>query len=500
MEKWIFPKDINMKKIVLTTLITLTALFTGCAKDEFGVNKISQTKSTGNIDTNTATQCSSFTLIKPHVDFLFLWDNSPSQFGMDSSLKNALNKTISKVSERFDYRVLLAPITTGVGEYQGTSHTSLIAENPKNLSVLIQNTYLKKKEDAFNLLSTIPVYNNGRYEPTYDRILHLLSWAKSNNIFRKNSYLVIVVMSNGEDTGSGTCELGDAGCLSTYASNKADQIYNYAKTSMQSEQVRLMTMVPRKNSNICEVGGQSQPVHGYPAASARIHSLAGSPLQFACEDNSVPCKPDSYDICNASYEGIFNGINDSIENTLIKHVYSWWPVIERNYSTNPPPFDPTAIRVTKLINGAPTELEEGVDWQYAGFQYNHWTREAPTMGESTTGYFIKLISTKGKVTYPECLVVDTQELADCYQYLQLQSKPNLATLALKINGTIIPQSSTNGWQYVDYRANQDIKMQCPGSSYSHTPEYKTGFFLKLTGNAIYGNNAVIELTYEPASI
>ncbi|MCK5882817.1 MAG: hypothetical protein KAG61_03950, partial [Bacteriovoracaceae bacterium] len=283
-----------------------------------------------------------------------------------------------------------------------------------------------------------------------------------------------------------------------YAQGKATTIYNYAKNSMQAEQVRFMTMVPRKNAVVCSSVGHKQPAHGYAAASAKIHALTGSPLQYACTDKSIPCMPDSYDICSSSYEGIFNGIDDSIQDTLIKNTYRYWPIIKAN-ETTPPPFDPSKVQITKIGQGGEiVELEEGRDWKYVGYRSNQWTRETPSKGEPMTGYFVELTDS-GKVEYPACLVVETQNLADCYQYIQLQSKPYTSSITLKINGININESNIDGWKDVGYLPKQDIKMQCPGSSYGHTPENKTGHFLKLNGSATYGNNAVIELSYEPDS-
>ncbi|MCK5882821.1 MAG: hypothetical protein KAG61_03970, partial [Bacteriovoracaceae bacterium] len=424
-----------MKNIVLITTLLISALFFGCAKDEFGVNKINQTKSAGSIDSNTATQCSSFTLIKPHVDFLFLWDNSSSQFNMGPSLKKALNTTITKVSERFDYRIVVAPIKTNLNTYQGYDDISLVAENPKGLTPTAQ-ARLRDKGSAINLIDTM-VTIPGSDERTYERTKYLLKWAKDQNIFRQDSYLIVVVMSNGDDKKNGAYDLDVTG-LKSYARIEAENMYNYAISTIGANQFRFMTMVPHKNRTACSIAGQDQPSYGYQTASNEVNKLAGHPSSDASP------YADSYDICGGDYTYIFNGVNNSIEDTLIKHVYTRWPVIERSYITTPPPFDPDKIRVTKLINGIPTELEEGVDWEYAGFKQNYWTRKRPTIGEATTGYFINLLTNKGKVTYPECLVVDTQDLADCYQYLQLQSKPNTSSMALKINGININESTSNG--------------------------------------------------------
>jgi hypothetical protein len=54
--------------------------------------------------------CSQSTQIRPKVDFLFVWDNSTSTFFINSQTKQALQSTITLMSDRFDYRILLAPL------------------------------------------------------------------------------------------------------------------------------------------------------------------------------------------------------------------------------------------------------------------------------------------------------------------------------------------------------------------------------------------------------
>ena len=119
-----------MNKNILRVFFTLIGLiFSGCGKEMFSASKSKQLNKTSPIVKNTSQSCSNFTLIKPEVDFLFLWDNSTSSVFINDQTKAALNNTIDLVSSRFDYHMLLAPL---VGS--GNANAKLISETPDGLS------------------------------------------------------------------------------------------------------------------------------------------------------------------------------------------------------------------------------------------------------------------------------------------------------------------------------------------------------------------------------
>ena len=87
---------------ILLILITLIS----CGKEEFASIKQS-VDSAAPITLNSSLEvCANHTLVKPYVDFLFLWDNTSSQTFVNSGTKEALANTVNLISERFDYRIL----------------------------------------------------------------------------------------------------------------------------------------------------------------------------------------------------------------------------------------------------------------------------------------------------------------------------------------------------------------------------------------------------------
>ena len=395
---------------------------------------------------------------------------------MTSSLKQALNKTILNISERFDYRIMIAPII------RPENRIAYVAENPVGISSGIS---LISKEDAVTNLGNLPI-EGGSYEPGFDSSLYVLNQGMNSGFLRRNGHTVVVLMSNGDDydyLNSENCMPG-ALCPAniSYVEQKASAIKNYLASTMASESYHFYTLVPHKSASQCSgVGGKYASVH-YKYASQLISGIA-----------------DSIDICSTAFTHVFDKVNNSIEETVLKHKYNYWPIIETTVKAAQEPFDRTKITVTKMISGNPMELTEGTDWEYLGFASNLNIRYAPTTGEKTSGYFIYL-KNSGVVTYPECLRIETQEPATCYGYVHLQNKPLESSIVLKINGQTIPQSSNNGWKYIGYKASQNIRTQCAGSTYQPGSELKTGHFLQLFGNAIYGNNSTVELTYDPTGL
>ena len=120
---------------------------------------------------------------------------------------------------------------------------------------------------------------------------------------------------------------------------------------------------------------------------------------------------------------------------------------------------------------------------YIGLKNDFNTRILPTPGEKRSGYMIRL-NGSGKLTHPDCITINTQSPADYYGYIHMHNKPVTGSIVLKINNSVVPESLTNGWEYIGYKSSQNIKVKSP--SEPHLPGYpainKTGHFLKLHGS------------------
>jgi hypothetical protein len=468
----------------LLVFLLLTAFSISCSKDEFAPNKTTTTYTAPSTNTFTASSCTKFSVIKPKVDFLFIWDNSSSQLFINSQTKAALNNVIQSVSSNFDYRILSAPMFGTSGSPAiGNAGVFLVANDPSSLSGYAQGL-LVPADQAGNRLSTFSNVGGGD-EKGMERAVELLNLNSSNGIFRQNAYHIIVLMSNGNDAKILSNGYPDPAGTANHISTQENNLIYLKDNVLNSQQMRFMSIVAHSS---CQSGYKTGS--SYMTLSNRILTRGGG---SSMEQSGRPY-PDSYDICTSDFSNLFAGINSSITEQLVQHKYDHWLVASSAISAGS--FDPNTITVTKST-GQVIPKKTGANangWEYllnagTGNILTRNSRYQPTAGEPITGHIIRLYGT-ARITYPECLTVSTTTPTDYYDYVALDVAPQVSTIVLKINGATIPQSTSNGWEYVGYRASQNIKSV-------GTPVYRSGYFLKLHGSAVYSNGATVSVDFIP---
>jgi hypothetical protein len=489
-------------------------ILASCAEEQFAPPRQDESQTANPIQTSSSTSCSSFTLIKPKVDFLFLWDNSTSSVFINSQTKTALNNTIDLISSRFDYHIMMAPLV--VNSSNVNYEARFLSDTPAGLgssalAMKIDRTYASAYLESFSAAS-------GSYEEGVKRSVSLIKSNISNGIFRPNSNLVIVVMSNQDDSSWHNYPVAAADRLD-YTNEQAKQLLclrgNYTPSSgnctgsnLNSLQMRFMS-ISAFNPEGTTCGGISSWKQGttYQEMSKKIYLTPyANGVQQNDQHTRSDGKFDSYDICSQSnFSHIFDGINASINSTLLEHKYNRWPVATSG-SAN---IDPNEVSVFKDGQELP-RLFPPVSSGSHGFSFDNVvqtrnTRYSPSSGEPFTGYMVRLYG-NGRVTYPECMVIKTQTPKEYFGYVQLQSKPLESSITLRINGVTIPNSSTNGWQLLKsgsnptYYSSLNIKIVSPSDFSAGTPAVnKSGYFLRLNGTAVHSNGAQIELSYDPGA-
>ncbi len=512
----------------IITYILIVFFISACGEEAFAPKRVSQSEVSNPINTFNFNACSSFTLIKPKVDFLFLWDNSTSSVFINDQTKQALNRTIDNISSRFDYHVMMAPLVVGNSDSLN-SQAKLISENTIGLASSALNLKIDRTLAAQSLNFS---YANGSREQGVDRAIDLIKGNVSNGIFRANSYVYVVLMSNQDDSSWERYPVAEAD-RQAYLNDKSKEMLclrgNYSPQSgnctginLNSIQMRFMSVTAFNdygNGNSC--GGVSSWKKGatYQQFSKRVYlepyRVGGVPEYRQSDQNTRSDGMfDSYDICaQSSFTSIFDGINASINDTLITHRYNYWPLASSGASS----IDPEEIRVFKEGVEMP-KLNPPIPGGASGFTFNNYvqtvnTRFEPTPGEPFTGYVVRLYG-NAIVNYPECIRVQTQSPKEWFGYVNLQTKPVESSIQLKINGQIVPQSTTNGWQLIksggqpQYFTSKNIKISGPGNFCpSNSTNYcvgnpsldKSGYFIQLFGNAVYSNGATIEVIYDPSS-
>lgn len=497
--------DPNMKNLLSNLLIVFLLVLTSCGQEEFGVKQNKTTTTTDNYRSDSLNQCANSTLVKPPVDFLFVWDNSGSQFSVSEGTKRALNNTIALISDRFDYQILMAPLI----KYTGSS-LYFISSEPKSPSATTSESIIvSSRQNASSNLSSFAITGGGG-EAGMDRIINLIKNNVSNGVFRQNAYTMIIIMSNEDDDSWAGDDypppvhlrdpfiqekFQDLMCMrGNYSGNTTGRCSGFP--NLNSLMMRFYSMVP--HSTGCISGYRQGYV--YKSVSEKVYL---APYNNGLTPNSGSSAPyDTVNICGGMNDHIFDGINNSIQDKVIAHKYRYWPVTTNSSAR----FDENTIKVKKNTGQEffPTTNPSSDGFRYLGVQTVN-TRVEPTVGEPFTGHVIELFGA-AQVQYPECLIVTTTTPTDYYGFIHLDSKPLESTIQVKINGVVIPKSSTNGWQLIksggvpQYEINKNIKITGPTNYAPATPGvFKSGYFLQVFGSAVYSNGAVVEVTFDPSS-
>lgn len=469
----------RMKTWHLSLLLLALAWGSGCSKDQFAGTPKSDSYTASNVQLVSLQTCANRTLIKPPVDVLYLVDNSQSSQYIN--VKEQLRNTIQRISGEFDYHIMVAPMLP-----DGQSDTSrpTIVSSTTGLSSSVVVVSL----EGLTFFSTGTTGANT--EETFSRAVGLVSNNRSNGIFRNNANTIIVLVSNGNET-------------SVYNNLNGFQSFDQSKfTTKYNAFIGLRNSLNAATFRYFSIVASSTCVSGYANGDAyRRMSQAIYATQnldgTSNSDQSGRSTPDSYDLCNNQYTALYDGVNGSIHQNVIPHKYNYWPISN----------DPTAsintndIHVYKISGSTQTELAADMTngYQYVGALYNQNTRYSPTAGEPATGLFVKLFGS-GEVTYPDCVLAKTSSAIEYYNYVVAPTKPVESSIIVRIRGVNVPQSSTNGWSYVGYLENQNIKINSDGTPNTTSPVRKTGYFVKLTGSYVYSSGDTVEIFYSPASI
>jgi len=231
---------------------------------------------------------------------------------------------------------------------------------------------------------------------------------------------------------------------------------------------------------------------------------------------------DSYDLCLENYSYIFDGVNNAITDTVLRHVYNFWPVAGTQDSVDPAslqvikssgqiiqevPLNVTIVRDANGVNDVDSNGAPVNGYRYVGNQTNQNTKFAPLpAGEPFTGKMIELFGT-AKVTWPEYITVNSTAEREYLGFCHIPTEPDEPTITVRINGQLIPQGGPDGWTLLKtgsgaplFEQNKNIRIQSPTNFAPATPAVlKTGYFVSLSGNAIYSNSIACEVDFIPSA-
>lgn len=476
-------------KIKWSAFYTLSMLLAlaGCGSEQFGSSPKTTTESVSPLKSYSHNSCSTYTLIKPKVDVLYVVDNSSSSYYIASDVKTAISNTVNRLSSDFDFRVIGTPLletNSGNNDYQ-------VLTNSTDLQGLPSDARKISSSGGFSFFSNAPV--PGGVEKGLGRIVSFVD-AHKNSLIRSNAYLIIVLVSNGrdveveEDAGYGN---GETRLNSANYNARLMSLRNLRGTAgLNALQLRLISVTAK---SVCQSGWRSSN-KSYVKMANQLFVDSG-----AVDDPTDNIIQDSADLCSSgTVSSIFNEINNSIKQVILPHSYRYWPITfgSDTMSVND-------IKVTQIKpNGSTVELTKDMEWFYEdrGNIQSVNTRELPTVGEPINGrYFVRFANL---VTYPDCVLITSVSRTEYFDYVVLPQKPIIATLSIRINGQVIPKSTTNGWSdETSVQQTINIKAPYPTAADENPPVMRTGFMIKLNGASNYyksGDN--VEVNYNPAGV
>lgn len=463
-----------MKSLLLLSSFLL--LFS-CGKEQFGTAAQSESTQADALKSFTQNSCSSFTLVRPKVDIVYFVDNSYSTLYLKEALKTSIKNTLGSISSDFDYRIISTPlISTDSANYHVYTNSS---EQVPNTSNIVPNT------DA--LIDPIFLNLSSDSEKGLARTVQFMNHHSATGLLRTGAYHLMIIVSNGRDeeiekdphgTGQTTVE--------TTLFNQRLASLNQIKSTLSSQQLRFFSATATTS---CQSGWRSSQ-KSYQEMSKRLYSLSGA------SDSSTQ---DVYNLCGSGLTNLFTGVNSSIQKVLLKHEYRYWPIsfADANEAT----VDLSKVSVYKVTNNV-TELMPTSSWTY----YQHQgvaplnTRELPTAGEPVIGkHFIRF---NERVVYPTCVKITSSSKTEYFGYITLPRNPIESSIIVKINGVVVPKSTTNGWSFKGFvTVPTNIKMPYPTSAHQFPEVKKSGYMIQLHGSQnYYKSGDSVDVHYTPAAI
>ena len=473
-----------MQKFKLVLGLLALSFLASCGEETIAPTTQSTTFTTTDIQTFDVSTCSQMRLEKPPVDILYVIDNSGSTVaGSFQSIKAQIQNTVYNISNEFDYHVYFAPLNAGPSD--SINGYPLIVSNPSSLpSTATVNITSVENLNMFAQASG----NNEEYG--FQRVKNIIDHNRSNGIFRNNSNTIVIMISNGDDTQSlinvGGNRVYDASVFNNSVLNFKKYTKKYAQSSsvsnpMNAESFRFLSLVAHNSCNSWTPGVR------YKDMSKQLYDYQG----FS-DNNSAK---DSVDLCSQNYTSLFSAVNNSIRSVIVGHKYDHWKISSSSASN----IQEDDITVHKVMSDGsqvaiPRSATDG--FEYLGYRSNQNTRYEPDTGEPQTGLMIKL-NGSARVAYPDCIIAKTRTPTEYFGYIVLPRDPDLSSMEIKIDGVKYNQSNANGWTYDGWKEAQNIKVGGPTGASVLPADNKTGYFIKLHGNAIYTNGQTISVYYKP---
>lgn len=466
-----------MKQFILT-LLALTMLIS-CGEEVLTQNTLSTSFKATDLEAFEYTTCAASRFTKPPVDILFVVDNSGSTLQSSfQQIKSQIASTVSTISNEFDYHVYIAPLNSTTTSSNEIYSYPLLLSDPNSVPNVATLNVVQPEQLSSTTFFSQASGNNQEYG--FLRAYNVINANRNNGIFRNDSNVIVVMISNGDDNEAVISINGNQVPDSSKFNNRRNNFINLAN-SMASESFRFISLVPHSNCNGWSTLGN------YRKMSQELYD------HYSQSDD--PSMKNSRDLCSGNYASLFSVVNNSIRADLVGHKYDHWKISSASEAN----IQDDDITVTKIdSNGNESGIAAGTvnGFEYIGHRTNQNTRYAPDAGEPATGLMIKL-NGNARLEYPECIRAKTRTPTEYFGNFPIPREPDVASISVNINGQEIDQDGSNGWTYLGWREVFNMKVPGPTGASVNPPLNKTGYFIQLHGNAVFTNGDSIKIYYKP---
>lgn len=467
------------------SILALTTLV-GCGAEQFGTTPQSTSSTPDPLRTYEQSSCSSYTLVKPKVDIVYLIDNTQSYYYSNQQLKDAISSTISTVSSQFDYRIIITSLVNPNQDLRDTYQNFNSSPDDSDLRILtnsdtpLPSSVSGKKIISVSELSGFPaVLEQPHRERGLWRLQKFMNRHRSTGLLRQGAYNLMVLVSNNRDV---EVENVDANGSTSIVQSEFTKRYNELTTlrsQLQSQEFRLFSIAAKSQC----VGNWIPATHSYLKMAETLHGVS-----------------DAIDLCSGNFVSLFAEVNNSIRQVVIPHEYRLWPI---TFADNSTPMSNFANVEVYKFSGNNKVFVPASSYQYydngGTGAVNILTTTDPAEFVSNRRHFIRFNS-GAEVTYPDCIQIKSTSRTEVFNYVVLQREPRPETIYVTINGRSIPQSSTNGWVYRGNITVPNIKVPQPSGS-ELPPLPKSGFMIELKGaDNYYKSGDNVQVNYIPAAI
>ena len=402
----------DFKSLVLTALGATTLLCgSGCSKQAFVVT-----------ESHLEAQAPGHYFIPPKVDILLAEDDTGSRYEVNGALESQMPLLLQRLeSKGWDYHFVSTPLTHSVtldqvvaSRYDSNWGSAWLPPFPgasADMGGMVASWAFTSPDRYAGFVSQSGITTStGSLEAGFSTIYNALRYRLTGtNFLRSDAMLVILAVSNGEDTSGVTmCDRRDR----IIGNGNDELIAPCEDVGWPTYGTKASSFTAYKNAFLAQKSNNAAALKFYSVTSPTQNSDclgSGARAGTRYRQMATTLGGESYDICSQSITDSLSSLESrlNIERKAFRTRYLF---IESDAEVS-------TIKVLKYADGGSTAVEIPQDathgWTYAGYVENVYSIDSPIEMNRASGYAIELHGTaklvgsdRAEITYKPAGAVD----------------------------------------------------------------------------------------------